>query len=464
MASLSRRTFLRQAGCAALTTTSLASTILDLKMMGALSQAHAQSLGGYKALVCVFLYGGNDGFNMLIPTATEDLALYQAGRNELALNSGLLLPLNALNTSGRTFALHPNMSRLQGLFNSGKAAIIANVGTLMTPITRSDWRNKTKAVPQQLFSHNDQALQWQTSVSDRDSLTGWGGRVADIVNSANGDSSVSMLLSLHPQGANSFQVGNSTNLFAVPSNGPKQIEFFGTAPLGTSTNSNDIAMYQAFQQILGHSRVNLMQNEYGGLVKDSIDKSQTLAAALSGVADFATPFPTSRLGQQLKMVAKLIAIRGTLELNRQIFFCSDGGYDTHGLQLEAHSNLLGELDQAIGAFHAATVELGVENLVTTFTASDFGRTFTSNGKGSDHGWGSNHLVLGGAVSGQRIYGAYPELIIDGDYDTGRGRWIPTTSVDQYSATLARWFGVGDSQLTDVFPNLGNFNDRTLGFV
>jgi uncharacterized protein (DUF1501 family) len=438
--------------------------VTDLKMINALARAEAQSLGGYKALVCVFLFGGNDGANTVIPTNAHEFALYTAGRENLALPSSGLLSLNPLNTGGRPFALHPSMTNMRTLFNSGKACVVGNVGTLLAPMTRSDWENDTKAVPTDLFSHNSQALQWQTSVSDRDSLTGWGGRVADIVNSANGASDVSMLLSVHPQGANTFQIGDSVNLFAVPAEGPRQLEGFGSAPTGDNPSGNDKALYAALQNILNLDRGNLIRKEYSRIFRESIEKSQSLAAALATVPAFTTVFPDTRLGQQLHMTAKLIAIRGPLALNRQIFFCSDGGYDTHESQLTPHAELLTELDAAIGAFHAATVELGVESQVTTFTASEFGRTFTSNGRGTDHGWGSHHFVVGGAVQGQRFYGTYPELVLDGTYDSGRGSWIPTTSVDQYSATLARWFGVSDSHLADVFPNIGNFNDKWLGFL
>ena len=446
-----RRTFIRQAACAALGTSGLLSTILDLRR---LSAATIADTGDYKALICLFLYGGNDANNVIIPNDPEGYASYASARGVLALPQASLLPLTLRNGDGRQFAFHPNIAELQGLFNQGHLGIVANVGTLVAPITRAQYLAGGVAVPPQLFSHADQSVQWQTSVPDQISKTGWGGRMADALRSLNGDSKISLSISI--AGTNTFEVGNLVLPYNVSPQGS-----VGLSGFDGSTNAN--VRMQAFKDLLAVPQNNLFQQAYSDTVTRSIAANELLSSALAGVAPLQTVFPATPLANQLSMIAKLIAARNNLGMRRQIFFCSVGGYDTHGDQLAGQAGLLTELSQGLNAFHNATVELGVAQQVTTFTASDFGRTFRTNGSGSDHGWGSHQFVLGGAVQGGRFFGTFPTLAVNGPDDTGQGRWIPTTSVDEFSATLASWFGVSNADLPLVLPNIGRFAKPNLGF-
>jgi len=446
-----RRTFIRQAACAALGTSGLLSTILDLRR---LSAATIADTGDYKALICLFLYGGNDANNVIIPNDPEGYASYASARGVLALPQASLLPLTLQNGDGRQFAFHPNIAELQGLFNQGHLGIVANVGTLVAPITRAQYLAGGAAVPPQLFSHADQSVQWQTSVPDQISKTGWGGRMADALRSLNGDSKISLSISI--AGTNTFEVGNLVLPYNVSPQGS-----VGLSGFDGSANAN--VRMQAFKDLLAVPQNNLFQQAYSDTVTRSIAANELLSSALAGVAPLQTVFPATPLANQLSMIAKLIAARNNLGMRRQIFFCSVGGYDTHGDQLAGQAGLLTELSQGLNAFHNATVELGVAQQVTTFTASDFGRTFRTNGSGSDHGWGSHQFVLGGAVQGGRFFGTFPTLAVNGPDDTGQGRWIPTTSVDEFSATLASWFGVSNADLPLVLPNIGRFAKPNLGF-
>jgi uncharacterized protein (DUF1501 family) len=354
------------------------------------------------------------------------------------------------------------MPAVRGLFQQGRVALVANVGPLVAPLTRDEFLRGGSAVPPQLFSHSDQTTHWQTSLPDQPARTGWGGRAADLLHSLNGNAGISMSISL--AGTNTFQVGQIVTQYQVAPEGPVGLESYVPAAAGLDGASI------AIRRLLARSYGNLFERGYRGIFQRSLDSNDVLVQALATSPALATAFPDTDLGQQLGMVAKLIAARGALGLERQIFFVAAQGYDTHGGQIGdtplvgAHADLLTELDGALSAFDAAMRELNVADSVTAFTASDFGRTYSINGDGSDHGWGGHHLVLGGAVAGAKIYGRMPELALDGPDDAGRGRWIPTTSVDEYSATLARWFGVADSDLPLVLPNLGRFAAADLGFM
>ncbi|HEY0369906.1 MAG TPA: DUF1501 domain-containing protein [Chthoniobacterales bacterium] len=446
-----RRTFIRQAACAALSSAGLINTIFDLRKLSAATISAPND--DYKALVCLFLYGGNDANNVIIPHDNAGYASYAAARGALALPQAQLLPLTLLNGDGRDFAFHPSMPEMQSLFNNGHLGVVANVGTLVAPITRAQYIAGTAAVPNQLFSHADQSVQWQTSVPDQVSRTGWGGRMADLLHSLNGNAKVSLSISI--AGTNTFEVGNIVLPYSVSSSGS-----VGLSGFDGSANAN--VRLSAFKNLLAQPQNNLFQQAYADTVSRSIAENDLLTSALAGVPALQTQFPASALAQQLNMVAKLIAARTNLGMQRQIFFCSVSGYDTHGDQLAGQAGLLTELSQALNAFYSATAELGVANNVTTFTASDFGRTFPTNGSGSDHGWGSHQFVLGGAVQGGRLFGNFPTLAVNGPDDTGQGRWIPTTSVDEFSATLASWFGVSASDLPTVLPNIGRFAHPNLG--
>ena len=455
-----RRQFLRQSACAAVGLTAAANTLFDLRRIAA-----AATLADSRSLVCVFLYGGNDGNNLIVPAAGADYSRYAAARAGLALPQTSLLPLKPLERPAgdtREWGLHPSLTGVQGLFNAGRAALVANVGPLVAPLTRDEYLARSVAVPPQLFSHSDQTLHWQTSLPDQPAKTGWGGRTADLLRALNGNARISMSISV--AGTNTFQVGNVVTQYQVAPEGPVGLTSYVPASQGPDASSN------AIRSLLARSYGNLFERGYSGVFQRALDNQELLSTALAGAPPLATTFPATDLGQQLAMVAKLVAVREALGLRRQVFFCAAQGYDTHGGQVGTsaldgtHADLLAELDGALAAFETAMNELGAADSVTTFTASDFGRTYLPNGDGSDHGWGSHHIVLGGAVRGGRLYGQIPTLAVDGPDDAGDGRWIPTTSVDEYAATLARWFGVASSDLPLVLPNLGRFATTDLGFM
>ena len=456
---ISRRRFIRQAACAALGTTSIASTVWNLRAINAATaQAIGASTGEFRALVCLFLYGGNDANNMIVPTDNATYGIYSAARGPLALAQNSLLPLNLVtpDLQGRTFGLHPNMPELQSLFNNDrKLAIMANVGTLVEPTTASQYLNGTANLPPQLFSHADQQVEWQTGWADGPAYTGWGGRLADLLTSFNNADTISMSISL--AGSNTFQVGNQVSEYQVSTQGPTGLTGFG--------GTDGAIRYQAVQDLLNLPHQNLFEAEFAKITNRAITNNALLTSALAGVT-INTPFPAnSDLSDQLKEIAKIIAVRDALGMRRQIYFCSVGGYDTHDDELATQNGLLAELSQCMNAFYQATKELGVSDRVTLFTASDFSRTFQSNGGGSDHAWGSHAFILGDSVKGGDIYGAYPTIAIDGPDDVGEGRWVPTTSVDEYSATLAKWYGVSSpTDLATVLPNIGRFPNPDLGFM
>jgi len=446
-----RRTFIRQAACAALGTSGLLSTIWDLRKLSA-----ATATTDYKALVCLFLYGGNDANNVLIPNDLGAYNTYANARGNLAIPRQNLLPVNISVGDGRKYGFHPSLPELANLFNQGKLTMVTNVGTLVAPTTRDDYINGTAAVPINLFSHEDQAVQWMTSVPDRgDIRTGWGGRAADLVASLNGSSNVSLALSI--AGTNTFEVGNTVVPYLLSPYGSLGLYGIGGSP-------NDQIRIDGFKRLLALPHNKLFEAAYADTMSRSIAENEVLQSALDGITPLTTQFPDTELGRQLSMVSQLIAARGSLGMQRQLFFVAVGGYDTHGDQVSAQADLLTELSTGMNAFYAATLELGVEQAVTTFTASDFGRTLPTNGGGSDHGWGSHQFVMGGAVVGNQLYGTFPTLAVNGPDDTEDGRWIPTTSVDEFSATIARWFGVSASDMPTVFPNIGRFAHPNLGFL
>ncbi|HVS00456.1 MAG TPA: DUF1501 domain-containing protein [Thermoanaerobaculia bacterium] len=456
MPSTTRRDFLRTVGrgaCAAVGTTSIVRTLFDLGHVAA--AAELPKAGDYKALVCLFLYGGNDGNNTLVPRSGSDYAQYAAARGSLALPQGSLRPITPLTADGRNWGLHSALAGLQGLFAQQKMAILPNAGPLLAPLTRAQLLAGGAAVPPQLFSHSDQQVHWQTSIPDRDPRSGWGGRMADLLHSLNDNAQVSMSMSL--AGSNMFQIGDVVTQYQLSPDGSIGLDGFTDGPTADPVS-------RAIRSLLGLPSDNVLVRGAADVTRRALDTNLLLQTALDQAPPLATVFPDTYLGRQLRMIARLIAVRGTLGLSRQVFFCAADGYDTHGDQLATHAGLLGDLDASLTAFYNATVELGTAGSVTTFTASDFGRTYPSNGDGTDHGWGGLQLVVGGAVRGGDLYGQVPALAVDGPDDAGDGRWIPTISVDEYSATLARWFGVSATDLATVFPNLGRFNRPDLGFM
>jgi uncharacterized protein (DUF1501 family) len=485
---LTRRQFIRRAACAAVGTVAMTSAIRDLRFMNA---AVAQSnITDYKALVCIFLQGGNDSNNMILPTLQSQYNNYAAIRSPvLAIPQSAILPVTSLDSDGNTYGLHPSCPELQTLFGQGKLAFLFNTGTLVYPITRAQYLSGSAAMPPQLFSHADQQTQWQTSIPDQPPLTGWGGRCADLLASVQPSAPISLMVSL--AGANIFEVGNIVSQYSVSTSGAISLNLPSSPSGGAKSNRLPTLM-----NILGLPYTNLQSQAYAAVAEQAINTGSLLNTAIAGTPStfWTTPFPTkitppeggtafnSSLSPQLQMVARLIAAGNTpvasggFGMKRQIFFVQVGGYDLHTGQtdystntpnnvlLGAHTNLLAELSQSMYAFQMAMEQLGLSDNVTSFTASDFGRTFPSNGEGSDHGWGSHHLILGGAVNGQRTYGAFPALTVNGPNDTNTGRWIPTTAIDQYFATLATWFGVDSGNLATVFPNLSRFDSPNLGFV
>jgi uncharacterized protein (DUF1501 family) len=471
----SRRQFIGRAACAALGSAGLMSAMGTLRLFNATLAAQTVPTD-HKALVCLFLYGGNDSNNMLVPYDQPNYDAYLGARGEIALARETLLPLPGASGDGREFSVHPNMGLLQSVFTEGKAAFLANVGTLVAPITRAEYRSGGAAVPPYLFSHNDQQVQWQTSVPDSPRKIGWGGRVADLLHTLNAENSVSMNISI--AGNNFFQVGNQTLLFPMSTSGTRGLSEY------TSQSAPRKQQYQGLNEARQMSYSHLFESEYAAILNRAITKDLDVKAALATTPRFdraATPenpndqnlFPNARnangslsgVASQLHMILRLIHAQVDLGLQRQIFFSSLGGWDTHDNQLVDHGNLLRTLSNAVHDFYRATVTLGVSNRVTLFTASDFNRTYQSNAKGSDHAWGGHHFVVGGDVIGGQVYGRMPILQSGGPDDTGsRGSWIPSTATDEYAATLAKWFGVSEGNMPLALPNIGRFANPDLGFM
>lgn len=450
--SLARRDFLKHA--TRLSLLSGTPFAMNLMMAGA---ASAQSAGDHKALVCIFLAGGNDQSNTVIPSSGGGYNSYQQARPSLALPASSLLNIAPTGYSGQSLALHPSLSGLQTLFNQQRVALVANVGTLTGPLTRTQWNSgrPTASTPPQLFSHSDQQAAWQTGVPDRPSQTGWQGRMGDLLASAyNPGSGVSIAMSV--AGNNVMQSGSSTIQYQLTTDGAVRVSalngLYGSAAGAT-----------ALRRLMSESRNQLLEGELNKISARAMNTESLVSSALSGV-NLTTAFPQTGLGRQLQMVARMIAARNGLGQRRQMFFVQQGGYDFHDNLLTDQAARLRELGDAMAAFYQATAALGVAQQVTTFTASDFGRGLQHNGRGSDHGWGAHHFVMGGAVQGNRVYGQFPTVALNGPEDAGQGRLIPTTSVDEYAATLARWFGVSLSNLPLVLPNIGRFASRDLGFL
>jgi uncharacterized protein (DUF1501 family) len=421
--------------------------------------------GPYQALVCIYLAGGNDAHNMVVPMTTKQqtYSVYATSRGQLALPQNTLLPITAKN--GDVYGLNSMMPEVQALFAGKHAAILANVGMLVIPLPDKNAYNQYPAgspmVPVNLFSHSDQTTQWQTAQPNGVSSTGWGGRLADFLAAGyNGNGQYPSVV--NNGGCGLYCNGASTLPGVVPSQGPA----------GLTGTLNNAARQTAMQQLLTFDNGLQLVQAANAIQNRGISQSALLNNLLASAPALQTPFPSGNpLGDQLKMAARIIGVHSQLGLGRQIFFCNLGGFDTHSNQLNAYTGqtpLLQQLSQAISAFYNATVELGVSQLVTAFTASEFGRTVMPNGNvGTDHAWGSHHLVVGGGVLGGDIYGSYPMLTLGAANPldvTGRGSLIPTTAVDQYAATLAQWFGVPQANLTSILPNINNFATQNLGFL
>jgi len=449
-----RRRFLARGACAALGSSGMLAALDSLRLV------HAATPPGsdYKALVCIFLLGGNDSYHMVVPTAEPEYSQYRAATDYLAQPRDALLPLGSL-TDGRSYGAHPALLPLKPYYDGGKLGIVANVGTLVAPTTRQDLAMRRPGLPPHLFSHSNQQFQWQSIRADNLQNRGWVGRAADLLAIRNTNQSLSMNISL--AGSNVWQLGDQVF--------PYHLGFTGARLLKGFQGQQGESRLAAFQAILDLDHKHVFQRAHAAIQRRAMANAGDIMSALDSVTPLQTEFPVgseiSNLAAQLRMVARMISTAGILGMQRQSFYCAMGGWDTHNNQETNHPLLLADLAASMAAFQSAMEELGLGDQVTTFTASDFGRTWLPNGKGTDHGWGGHQLVMGGAVQGGRIHGRMPELALDSPDDVGRGRWLPSASVDQYGATLARWFGVSDSDLHEtVFPNLGNFDSADLGFM
>jgi uncharacterized protein (DUF1501 family) len=445
---LSRRGFI-QVGAA--TVGSLA-----LRPFGMLP-ALAQSGPDYRALVCIFLFGGNDSNNSVIPMDDASYKAYTSLRGSLALSGSDLTP-PVTSVSGAPYAFHAKLAEVASLFSSKELAVVANVGSLVQPLTREQYQSQQAPIPSNLFSHSDQQLQWQTALAQGHSPTGWAGRAADYI-AGQGINSSKFPVFISMAGNSLEGTGVQTQPVAIAPGKPLQLAGFNNS---RASQARLNALNSLLKTDTGVSLVQAANNT----MANSITDAQALEAALAKATPLKTQFPTTSIAAQLEQVAQIIQVQSYLGMRRQIFFCTLGGFDTHANEIATHNNLYPQLSPALAAFYDATQELGMAQNVTTFTESDFSRTFQpTTDDGSDHAWGSHHLVLGGAVRGGQIFGKFPTFELGGPDDADvRGRWIPTTSIDQYGATLCSWFGIPDNALATVFPNFPNFGSKKLGFV
>jgi uncharacterized protein (DUF1501 family) len=436
--------------------------------LAALGEAAAQTATDYKALVCIFLYGGNDYANTITPYDTTNYNKYLAVRganlaHPLAnLGPTALTPLDAAinggtNLAGRQFALAPNLLPLVQIFNDQKLALLLNTGTLIQPTTKAQYSAKSVPLPPKLMSHNDQQSFWQSS-SAEGAPSGWGGRIGDLFAAGNGNATFTCI---SVTGNAVYVAGNNAVQYQVSSGGSVPVNAIKTPMFGSTAVAN------ALKTLITAPSGQVFESEHTRIMKRAIDANDQLTSALAAnpLPTLTSPFDTTNiLAMQLQMVAKIIASRNALTAKRQVFFVSLGGFDNHDALLTDHPALMTKVGSAMNSFDDAMTKLGTQNSVTAFTASDFGRTLTGNNDGSDHGWGSHHMIMGGAVKGKRVFGSPPEVANNGPDDIGQGRLVPSTSVDQLAGTLATWFGVPNSDFGILLPNIGNFANKNIGFL
>lgn len=464
--NINRRTFLGQASCAAVGMTTLFSTAFNLKALNAASYFNSASSGDfddYKAIVCILLSGGSDTYNMLVPRDIDNYNEYAATRSNQALQQNELIPINPTNTpSGREFGLHPSMTNMANLFENGNLAFVSNVGSLIEPTNKDGVYNGTNSLPLGLYSHSDQAMHWQTGVPHDRVATGWAGKMADLLNDLpmgpQNNPLVSMNLSL--SGTNVFQTGLNGNEFALhPTNGVTGFHGYGDPWFSSQLRT------EAVDNMVDATYQDIFKATYANTAKNARDGVAVMQQAFDNATPLTTTFPftqTGNLSDQLRTVANTINVRDAIGVKRQVFFIEFGGWDHHDELLGSSSTLFQDLDISLSAFYESLEEMGLTDQVTTFSISEFSRTLASNGNGTDHAWGGNMFVMGGAVNGQQIYGTYPQLAFNTDLDLGGGVLIPTLSADEYFAELALWYNVPASGLLDIFPNLGNFYSVTSG--
>lgn len=464
----SRRNFIKQASCAAVGSTTFFSTLMNLQSLNAafVNNFMMSPPEDYKALVCLYMGGGNDSYNMLVPrdstNAGSKYAKYATVRSNLAHPFQNLIPLSNAVPNAEPMGLHPSMPKIAQLYQQQKMAFISNVGTLIEPITnKAQINNKTKQVPLGLYSHSDQTMHWQTSVPQSRVATGWGGKMADLLSSVNSNSNISMNISL--AGTNVFQTGNSSVEFALdPREGGVGIIDDNNAWLLNTIRKN------AIDAMVNRSYQDAFKSSYINVLKNSREGNAQFSSALANKPTYTVPFADNDISQSFKMIANVINARAALGMKRQIFFVEYGGWDHHDELLMAQNNMLGQVDAAVHSFQSALGQIGMADNVVTFTISDFARTLSSNGNGTDHGWGGNAMVIGNPVEGGRVFGTYPTLEFNSNIELGGGVFIPSTSPDQYFAELALWYGVAPTDLPLIFPNIGNFyslgSGKPVGFI
>jgi uncharacterized protein (DUF1501 family) len=456
--SASRRQFLKTASLVSIAGAA-SPFALNLASIGA---ASAQTVPGYKAIVCLFLNGGNDHANTLIPYDQPSYDEYFAARDTIAIARDQLTATATgpvASQGGREFAFHPALSALKTHWDQGRLALVANVGPLVVPTTKTQYNNRSVPLPPKLFSHNDQVSAWQAHEPLGEGANlGWGGRLGDLLASQN---TSNVFTCISTSGNAVFLSGQNVIQYRVSSSGAVSIRGVTDATLYSSASAT-----AAYRSLITRTPVNLLENELGVVTSRSITANEQLRTALPAASTLIPPIPANNgLASQLSAVARIIAARGALGTNRQVFFVSLGGFDNHDVLLTQHAAQLTQLNAAVSAFYAWLTQAGVQNDVTIFTASDFGRTLTSNGDGSDHGWGSHHFVLGGSVLGHEVYGSFTPTTFGTSVDVGQGNTIPGIAVDQYAATFARWLGVSDTDVPLVLPNVVNFGaSRYLAFL
>lgn len=461
-ANISRRDILRFGAGTAVTCTTLG-RLCDPR----LARAATPYVSGYKALVCVELSGGNQGFNMLVPTSASAYSTYQTSRSNLAIANNVLLPVNGMGSDGNSYGFHPNCPELQTLFNAGNLAVVANVGTIVQPTTVAQAQAGSVPLPPQLFSHIDQTNQWATSIPQSLNLYGWGGRIADLLSTKGVPTTLDFNINV-TAGANYWQQGQSSLPYTLGTGGAPILNEL------TAHGSGERAKAAAALQALATMDPSPFVTAYASVVANAVAKVSIVTNALTAAGDLTTMFPSNAgdggttgdggFDMQLHEVARVIKAQSQIGDVRQLFYVQLQGFDTHNTELKIQGQLLLYLSSYLNNFWRAMGEIGMQQNVTVFTMSEFGRTLGSNGDGSDHGWGNHALVLGGAVKGGAFYGKMPSLQIGGPDDFNNGRLVPTTSSDQYAATLARWFGVADADIPGLFPNVANFSTSDLGFM
>ena len=449
---MNKRQFLKSLLASGVGLSSYSSIAQQMAMINA--SAKSTSLEGYKALVCIFLYGGNDSYNMLIPTESGSYTTYAGVRQNLAIAQNTLQPLSTSTSLPYALGVPDYMGPVANLFHQGRLAFVNNVGPLAEPTLKSNIANGRANLPPQLFSHNDQQKLWETGSANLTEISGWAGRMADLITDTSANT-ISTNISL--AGNNIMQTGRLVQPYSMTSDGAPMFQALNPQH---DWNNDRISVFDRLIATDNHA----LGNSYKKIMNRARTNALLVNQALDGLPELTTSFEDDALSQELSMTSKMIAARETLGMNRQVFFIGFGGWDTHDRQLEDHPRLLTTLSNALVSFNNAMDELGLADSVTTFTASDFGRTLTSNGDGTDHGWGGHQMVMGGAVNGANLYGKMPELALNSNDDFGDGRMIPTTSSEEYGAKLARWFGLSDSEIAEVFPTLSRFDQNNLDFL